>query len=101
MQGQYKNKAVAVPATVTTGTAVDVSHLQDLEVQIIDHASAMDSTEKLMGSQDGTGWNQIGSDITAPGFYPIGPRLKMIRIDTSVAGTKRPTASVAGTETAV
>lgn len=88
-----RKKSVAAPVTVTTGTAVNVADLISAVVQITGIGSA---TYKVMASEDGTNFYQVGSNFTSDGSQAIDDAVIAVRVDCSVHSSGTPTAAVAG-----
>jgi hypothetical protein len=90
---------LSVPATVTTGTGVTVKHLMpDKSVQFVGITSGTFSlaTLRIMGSNDGSNYSQIGSDVTADGLVAFETAVQWVRIDRTVGTTGTISATLCG-----
>jgi hypothetical protein len=82
-----------VPATATTGTAVECADLFDKWVQITGIAGG--ATFNVEGTIDGTnfvtsGLNGLGPNITANGVYEVPEGFVRIRLNRTVLGSGAP-----------
>lgn len=71
---------------VSTGVAIPTAPLWNPSLQVT-VGSGAGYTLQLLGSNDGVGFTQIGSDISAPGIYAISPVPLEVRVDVTVIGT--------------
>jgi hypothetical protein len=88
-----KHPALSAPASVTTGTAIDVSDLTGVTVALY---GTFTGTYKVMASYDGSTFKQVGSSLTAAGKQAVDDAAVAVRIDCSAYTSGTPTATVSG-----
>jgi hypothetical protein len=67
-------------AAQETGTAVEVSDLEDINLTF---TGTFTATLKLMGSADGVKFAQVGADVTGAASVSVTGRWKQLRLDCS------------------
>lgn len=82
----FFQKSLDGASGLTTGTTVATAQLSNPSLQVT-VGSGAGYTLQILGSNDGVGFTQIGSDITAPGVYAISPVPLLVRVDITTAGT--------------
>lgn len=91
--------SLTVPATVSAGAAVGIKHLlPEKSIQFAGMLSGTFSiaTLQIEGSNDGTNYAQIGSDVTTNGIVSVTTPVQFIRIRRTVAVSGTPTAVLCG-----
>jgi|FLYL01.1.fsa_nt_gi hypothetical protein len=68
---------------ITSQAAAPAISIEDADVKndkaTVQVWGTFTATVKVEGSQDGTNWTQIGSDLTAPGFVDVDKKVKFVR----------------------
>jgi len=80
---------IPVPVTVSAGAAVSAGGSN----KTVEVSGTFSATIQLQGRiTSGGAWLQIGSDITAPGFYAVAQNVTELRFNTTVYTSGTPVA---------
>lgn len=88
-----RSMTVAVPASVSTGAAVDVSDLTSIKLSITAVGTA---TLKVLVSYDGTNFVQYGANVTADADVALPDATKMVKVQCSAYTSGTPVGGLAG-----